>query len=46
MRLLAQLFHDEHAVSAYGIKSDGNGAAGLGSLGLTSVVNDRLVVLV
>jgi hypothetical protein len=34
------------AGSAYGVKSNGNGTASLGLLGLTSVVNDRLVVLV
>lgn len=34
------------SVLAYGVKGNGNGTASLGSLGLTGVVNDRLVVLV
>lgn len=33
-------------LGALGIKSNGNIATSVGSLGLTSVVNDRLVVLV
>ena len=31
---------------AYSVKGNGNGTASLGLLGLTGVVNDRLVVLV
>jgi hypothetical protein len=44
--LLVQLSRHDYAGSAYGVKSNSNGTARLGLLGLTGVVNDRLVVLV
>ena len=44
--MLVQLSRHGYAGSAYGVKSNGNGTARLSLLGLTGVVNDRLVVRV
>ena len=46
LRSVSIVDHCSFSELTYGVKSDGKGTARLGLLGLTSVVNDGLVVLV